>query len=137
MKKSAGVYLFSEDTGKLLLLLRSKICPDPFTWAIAAGAVDEGETFEVAAERELREELNYNETIELTPFFQDLDGGRHFESFISFIPKEIEFKIDLTENIEYKWVSKEDFYEIKPKHWGITDCLSDSSSKIILDSFFK
>ena len=72
MKKSAGIYLLSEDTGKALLLYRSKICPDPFTWGVVAGLVDEGESFEEAAKRELREELNYYEEIELTPFFEDL-----------------------------------------------------------------
>lgn len=137
MKKSAGIYLLSEDTGKALLLYRSKICPDPFTWGVVAGLVDEGESFEEAAKRELREELNYYEEIELTPFFEDLKDDRHFKSFICFLPNEKEFEIDLVENTEYKWLSKSEFYDLEPKHWGLHDCLEDNSSKIILDSFLQ
>ena len=59
--KAAGTYLFSKNTGKILLLFRSEACSDPNTWSIITGIVDEGESFEEAAKREIQEELNYSE----------------------------------------------------------------------------
>lgn len=134
--KAAGTYLFSKNTGKILLLFRSEACSDPNTWSIITGIVDEGESFEEAAKREIQEELNYSEDINLYKFTEDI-GKYDFESYIAFVDDEIDFDIDLSENTQAKWFSKQEFYELDNKHWGFNAVLEDESSKIIFDSFLK
>lgn len=134
--KATGTYLFSKKTGKILLLLRTDLCSDPNTWSIVSGLVDKGETFEAAAKREIKEELNYLEELDLYLFLQDV-GKYFFHSFIAFIDDEINFDIDLSENNEARWFSKQEFYELKNRHWGFNTVLEDEPSKIIFESFLK
>jgi ADP-ribose pyrophosphatase YjhB (NUDIX family) len=135
MKRAAGIYLISENTQKLLVLLRSSISPDGNTWSVVSGMVDEGESFSRAALREFKEELNANINLDLIPFYQDVCKNMVYKSFIAFIPKEIVFDIDLYENSAFKWINKKELDDLSPKHWGFNRCLEDESSKIILDSF--
>ena len=134
--KATGTYLFSKNTGKVLLLLRCLPCHDPDTWSIVSGMVDKGEDFEQAAKREIKEELNYFEDIDLYIFSEDIKSY-HFKSFIGFLDEEVDFVIDLSENKDFKWFSKEELYSLNNRHWGFTDVLEDESSKIIFDSFLK
>ena len=54
--KAAGVLLICEKTGNFLLLERSKLAFFPKTWAVVAGAMEEGETSLETVKRELKEE---------------------------------------------------------------------------------
>jgi len=61
IRRAASVYIFNED-GEVLLQRRSAAVLEPGLLDYASGGhVDEGETYEEAARRELREELHISE----------------------------------------------------------------------------
>jgi len=64
-EQGAGAYLVAEDTGRVLLTLRSGLVNEPGTWGIPGGAIDPGESPSAAARREVQEELGYDEDVEL------------------------------------------------------------------------
>lgn len=64
MLKGVGVYVFDEQ-GRVLLTQRGPAARhEQFKWEGPGGSVEEGETFEEAAKRELLEELNIHITID-------------------------------------------------------------------------
>ena len=69
--RTAHVFVFHPDGTKILLQLRRKDKDiQPGKWDTSVGGhLDHGETFEIAAERELREELGYRGPVELVPLF--------------------------------------------------------------------
>jgi 8-oxo-dGTP pyrophosphatase MutT (NUDIX family) len=51
--------VLDDDGGRVLLIWRHRFVPDVWTWETPGGLIEEGETAEAAAVREIREETGY------------------------------------------------------------------------------
>ncbi len=94
--------------GKILITQRSFKRPHaPGEWEILTGRVNQGETFEKAVKREVKEETGLDiEPIKPFNTFHFLRGQEKAEHLgVSFICKYIsgEVKLDKTEQINFKW----------------------------------
>lgn len=82
MSGAAGVALLGPG-GVLLFVLRSSVGDHPGEWCFPGGGIEEGETPETAARRELREEVGLNYTRALIEIgSQALDAGGRFTTFV-------------------------------------------------------
>jgi 8-oxo-dGTP pyrophosphatase MutT (NUDIX family) len=71
-RPAAGVVVVSENRSSVLLLWRHRFITDTWGWEIPAGRVDDGESIEEAAAREVLEETGWRVSGALTPL------GRYF-----------------------------------------------------------
>lgn len=114
------VFIFVKDpAGNILLQKRS---PDvihyPSRWDISAGGhVDEGESYEAAAQRELGEELGLSNVPleEIVSFREDEMSGdgrfwlkRFKKIYRTTVPKSTKFNLDKEEVTDVKWLSLEE-----------------------------
>jgi len=116
--KYADVIVINKD-GELLLLKRSQ-WEDKYqgAWVIPGGHVDEGETYEDAAIRELREEsgislqnLKENEKImppnwTLGGKYQDDDAS--IEYYVLYLYNDVELLLDDAETRDYIWIKRDE-----------------------------
>lgn len=99
--------------GKILITQRSfDRSHAPGEWEILTGRVDQGETFEGAVKREVKEEVGLKVEI-LQPFntFHFYRGSEKVEHLgVSFLCKYLsgEVALDKNEQIDYKWVTPEE-----------------------------
>jgi mutator protein MutT len=63
MKKKVSAIVIVNDKNKILILKRGKDSPSPGLWNFPGGSIDEGETAEEAAVRELKEETDLSANI--------------------------------------------------------------------------
>jgi len=96
--------------GKILITQRSHQRPHaPGQWEIITGHVDQGETFQEAAKREVKEEVGLTvdvlEPFNTFHFFSDHDKVEH--QGVSFVCKYLggEVKLDKNEQIDFKWAT--------------------------------
>lgn len=103
-KQGAGILLVAQDTGRVLLTLRSSNVKEPNTWGIPGGAMDEGETDPAeAAKREASEELGFNgELIKLVPAYVFKIKNFEYHNFLGLVPTEFEPTLDW-ENSRALW----------------------------------
>ena len=87
----AGVLPICEKTGKILVTLRSSEVNEPHTWGILGGKLEDGETPEEGANREMVEESG-EEAHELIPafVFKSKGGGFSYHNFIGLCKEEFE-----------------------------------------------
>ena len=99
--------------GKILITQRSfDRSHAPGEWEILTGRVDQGETFEGAVKREVKEEVGLKVEI-LQPFntFHFYRGSEKVEHLgVSFLCKYLsgEVALDKNEQIDYKWATPEE-----------------------------
>ncbi|MDZ7611767.1 MAG: NUDIX hydrolase [Candidatus Moranbacteria bacterium] len=116
MHKSAGV-IIKNNEGEILLIERAFF---PLGWAAPAGHVDEGETFEEAAKREVYEEtgLNIENLKQLAEEFVEWNEcvkgfrGHHWKVFET-ADWSGEVKINEGEAKQYKWVKSGDLGDME------------------------
>ncbi len=102
---AAGIIAIAKDTGKILLVKRSALCPQPHTWATVGGKNDPAdENLKVTAVREFKEEVQPNIKYEIItkPFFINKMPKLEFYSFVGFFETEF-IPVLNDENDEYKW----------------------------------
>ncbi|MFI2901452.1 NUDIX hydrolase [Klebsiella aerogenes] len=98
MAKAAGI-LFVRD-GAVLLLKRSAQAQDaPRMWGFPGGGIEDGETAEDAARRELQEECGVIYDGPLTPLYETADG---FQCFGAYADNQFTPKLN-DEHTAYKW----------------------------------
>lgn len=125
--RGAGILLIAKDTGRLLLVLRSKYVNEPGTWGIPGGKIDDEESPNSAALREAQEELGYSGTIDTIPAHVFKAGNFRFYNFLGVIPTE--FKPTLNwENSDANWFSLSDLPS--PLHFGVQSLLTNSADKV-------
>jgi len=116
--RGAGVIPYCEKTERYLFTLRCRHVSSPLTWAGFGGEIDERETPEQAAKRELFEEAGYDGQINLKPIFTFDDSKIDFiyHNFVGTVPEEFEPELNW-ENVDFRWIKKGEWP--KPLHPGI------------------
>ncbi len=109
------VYIICMDpAGKVLLQKRaSGVATNPNCWdTSAAGHVDEDETYETAARRELKEELGLEgfELREISDFYLETDAGkwqlkRFCKMYKAIIPHDIQLSLEPSEVSDTRWLT--------------------------------
>lgn len=113
--RAAGVLLVLQNTDKILLLRRGPNGDYPGTWATPAGGVEDGETAEQAARRELEEETGIAYDGPLTP----LPGGDPtFQMFAAVVPSLVPVALN-PESTDYAWTERREGL-----HPGLADTLA-------------
>ena len=114
MTKAAGILYTNGD--KVLLLKRSKIGGNPFTWDLAGGRSEKGESPFQNAKREAKEEIGVSLKGTRIAKFRETGNNRVYTVFVYKVDKT--FKCTLSEeHTEYKWVDIDDLgkFKISPK----------------------
>jgi 8-oxo-dGTP pyrophosphatase MutT (NUDIX family) len=99
-----GAIIASEETGKVMTVLRSPEESYPNTWTFAGGKVEANETEVTALKRELKEELQLSKIKKIIPLHRYQSRAKDFiyDTFIVLVSKE--FIPDLNwENTGYAW----------------------------------
>ena len=126
--RGAGILLIAQETGRMLLVLRSANVNEPGTWGLPGGKIDnDEESPSVAAKREAHEELGFSGEMQLTAAHVFKAGNFKFHNFIGVVPKEFETTLDW-ENDDSGWFAPNELPS--PLHFGIQSLLSNSKGQI-------
>lgn len=104
MFRGVGAIIVSENTGRVMTVLRSPKESHPNTWTFAGGRVEIEESNIDALRRELQEELNLTKIKKITPLHKYQSRSKDFvyETYLVLVNKE--FTPDLNwENTGYAW----------------------------------
>lgn len=111
--KAAGILAVDKNSGKVLLIKRSPLCPQPNLWANVGGRMDPEETDPRAtAIREFKEEVQPDEPYELSriPFFITNEGPLRFYTYIGFFKNKFVPVLN-EENTDYGWFDLDELPE--------------------------
>lgn len=117
--------LVEDENGRILLQKRAPgMEVDPGSWDLsAAGHVQEGQTYQVAAACELEEELGLKQQ-DLedlgVQFYSYINGGRHMNSFLNLysvvVPSDTSFHVDGYEVSDTRWFAREELASLLREH---------------------
>jgi len=98
---------------KYLIAQRNRNKHFAFHWEFPGGKVDNGETFEIALQREIKEELSIDIKI-----LKKVSSQKHKDDKINvnvhyFLCEHSEGKINLFEHEDLKWVTKKELFSYK------------------------
>jgi len=121
---AAGILLQAADTGNYLIALRSEDVMEPGTWGIIGGKIDDDEDPEMAARRELQEEIGYSGSLELKLIhvYEDEEEDFKYYNFLGTIPEEEDFEPNW-ETDEFAWMSLETLRSTSGLHFGLEELL--------------
>lgn len=108
MKRAAGVILTAPDGSHLFLRRTGKNVDHPHKWAFPGGHIEEGETAEDAARRELKEEAGYVplSTVHFTEHSRRISDGVDFTTFHARVDEKFEPKLN-HEHDAHEWMHEE------------------------------
>ena len=128
MYTAVGTTFVAQDTGRMLLNLRSNDVSYPHTWSFWGGKIEKGEQPLDALRRELKEEMGFVPPMEkLNPLdtFKSKDKGFIYYTYVIVTPTE--FKPNLNrESSGYAWVDIGKYP--KPLHNGAKITLSSKKN---------
>lgn len=116
----AGCVFYAEDTGRILLPLRSAYVNEPGTWGVWGGAIDPGEDARAAVLREVHEEAGYSGAMRLTQAFVFTKGTFRYTTFVALVPKEFKPRLNW-ETEKSAWVAPDKLPS--PLHFGLRAAL--------------
>lgn len=125
----AGTMIFARSTKRFLVPKRSQQCLEPGTWGVWSGAIDIGESPELAVMRECREECGYVGEYQLVKIYEYRSGTFVFHNFLTIIDEEFEPVLNW-ETEEARWLHLSEFPQ--PMHYGLQALLADPHSKAVL-----
>lgn len=104
--KGVGAIIVSEQTGKVMTVLRSPEESYPNTWTFAGGKVEENESPNNALIRELAEELQLTKIKKIIPLhrYQSRSNDFVYDTFVVLVSKEFVPELNW-ENAGYAWTS--------------------------------
>jgi len=104
--KGVGAIIVSEQTGKVMTVLRSPEESYPNTWTFAGGKVEENESPNNALIRELDEELQLTKIKKIIPLhrYQSRSNDFVYDTFVVLVSKEFVPELNW-ENAGYAWTS--------------------------------
>lgn len=124
--------LFEDESGEVLVLKRHSSSPEPNTWGLVGGKIDEGEDKITAAIREASEEtghvvpraeLQYLRTYN----WHRTDSTIMFEVFKYKVNKiDINVHLESNKSTDYKWAMPQDLYPTQDLMVGLYPILKDS-----------
>lgn len=123
-RRGAGCILYSRNTGRFLLPLRSGNVLEPYTWGVWGGAVDPGTEVEESVRREVVEETGFQGEVELVALcdFHDEDSGFRYHNFIGVIDDEFEVELNW-ESDDAQWFEQGQWPD--PLHYGLAYLLEN------------
>jgi colicin import membrane protein len=129
---AAGMIVFAQSTGRMLLLLRSQRVSEPLTWDIPGGMCNSGAVDEPllqCAIREFAEETQspYEPRGPLSPFFVLNRSDLSYSTFIGYVPHEFEAELDW-EHEGYGWFSLDSLP--MPLHYGVQSVLEHAGYEL-------
>jgi 8-oxo-dGTP pyrophosphatase MutT (NUDIX family) len=116
---ASGVLLVSQKTGRIGLPMRSHRVSSPSTWGTVGGAVEEGQTPEESARREVAEETGYTGPMEMIPAHVFRDGDFKYHNFIGVVPDEFPYQPSpesAWETQRFQWHDPEELKQEMRKH---------------------
>lgn len=133
--KGVGAIIVSEDTGKIMTVLRSRYESHPNTWTFAGGKVEDNEPTAEALKRELKEELNLIKIKKILPLhsYQSRNKDFIYDTFIVLVSKEFIPELNW-ENSGYAWTDIENLPS--PLHPKARQMLSSSRLKTKFKNFY-
>ena len=133
--KAAGILPYCKKTNRFLLFLRSPQIQDySNTWATVGGKVDPSDTnkYKTAALREMCEEAEFCESIELRLLYIFRKSKFTYRTYIGFVPVEFTPKLNW-ENSDAKWVSKDEMVNHENLHPGFAEMLANDDALTLLE----
>lgn len=102
--KGVGAIIISEETGRVMTVLRSSRESHPNTWTFAGGRVSDNETMSDALIRELDEELQLKKIKKITPLHRYQSRSKDFvyETYLVLVNEEFTPQLNW-ENSGYAW----------------------------------
>ncbi len=102
--RGVGAIIVSENSGRVMTVLRSPKETHPNTWTFAGGKVNYEESFIDALQRELQEELNLTKIKKITPLHKYQSRSKDFvyETYIVLVDREFNPELNW-ENTGYAW----------------------------------
>lgn len=128
----AGVLPYCPKTGRFLLGLRSPYVNEPNTWNLWGGKVEEheGDNMQLAAEREFREETEYNDAVELSLLYVFESNGGDFKYYNYLGTVEDEFYAGLNhETSKARWLRYDELIKLPNLHFGMRELLQNVNLK--------
>ena len=126
-KRAAGCLFLAKDTRNFLVLLRSAKVPEPNTWGMLSGEIDDNEKPLVALKREIAEEVGTISGIEFTALKTYDKDGFKFYSYLALVDNEFTPKLNF-ENADFEWVRLGKFPQ--PMHPGFQWLLRNDMAPI-------
>lgn len=132
-KRGAGCVFFSRYTRKFCLAHRSSYVEQPNTWGTWGGAIDQGESPELAVAREAHEEAGYHGELALIPLyiFRHPSGFTYY-NFLAAVPDEFTPAMNW-ETRGFGWFEYGDWPS--NLHFGFVKLLEDPASAKIMQHY--
>lgn len=125
-KQGAGCIVMAEESGRVLLALRSQQVLEPGTWGNWGGAVPEGVAPRAHALKELYEETGYQGPITNVQQMHVFEKGTfRYTNFLVVVPNEFEPSLNW-EADDYQWCTLEEWPQ--PLHYGLKALFEDEAS---------
>lgn len=107
-KRACSALIYAEDTEKYLFVRRSRHeDSQTLTWEFPGGKVDDGESWEVALKRELREELNFRQALKGTfskrEWYRKSTDRLEYRSYLVKVKKEFKPQLNKEHDL-HRWV---------------------------------
>jgi 8-oxo-dGTP pyrophosphatase MutT (NUDIX family) len=131
--EAAGILFFAKNTGNFLLLYRSADVVDGSCWCGAGGKIEEGETPEQAARREIEEEIGFDTYADedfYTPLYTHKSENLTFYNFLGIVDEQFFPELNW-ESDGYVWAPLDKLPQ--PFHYGFQEILDDPEAREILD----